>query len=69
LFDVQLSGHTHSGQFFPWNLAIHFFHEHSGGLDKLKEMWVYVNPGTGFWGPPIRLGTRSEITRLRFENK
>jgi uncharacterized protein len=63
-FDLQLSGHTHAGQFFPWTLVIGRIHEFARGLKECGRMWVYVNPGTGTWGPPIRLGTRAEITLL-----
>lgn len=64
-FDVQLSGHTHAGQFFPWTLVVRFVHRHYAGLGKCGRMWVYVSPGTGTWGPPVRLGTVPEITLLR----
>lgn len=64
-FDLQLSGHTHAGQFFPWTFVIYVFQRFRKGLYKLGEMWIYVNQGTGFWGPPIRLGTRSEITLIK----
>ena len=64
-FDVQLSGHTHGGQFWPWNLFIHFFQPFSGGLHRLKNLWIYVSRGTGYWGPPNRFGVPSEITRIR----
>jgi predicted MPP superfamily phosphohydrolase len=63
-FDLQLSGHTHAGQFFPWTLVIGRFHEFAQGLGRKGKMWVYVNPGTGSWGPQIRLGSRTEITLL-----
>ena len=63
-FNLQLSGHTHGGQFFPWNYVIGFFHPYVKGLNRHGDMWIYVSQGTGFWGPPIRLGTRSEITLL-----
>ncbi|MDI9871703.1 metallophosphoesterase [Flectobacillus roseus] len=63
-FDLQLSGHTHAGQFFPWNLIIKLFQPYYYGLKKCGPMWVYTNPGTGFWGPPLRIGTTSEITIL-----
>jgi uncharacterized protein len=63
-FDLQISGHTHGGQFFPWNHLIGFFHPYVKGLNKHESMWIYVSQGTGFWGPPIRLGTRTEITLL-----
>jgi len=64
-FDLQLSGHTHGGQFWPWNLFVHFFQPFTGGLHRLKNLWVYVNRGTGYWGPPNRFGVPSEITHLR----
>lgn len=63
-FDLQLSGHTHGGQLFPWNYVINFFHPYARGLHQHQGTWIYVSQGTGFWGPPIRLGTRSEITLL-----
>jgi predicted MPP superfamily phosphohydrolase len=64
-FDVQISGHTHGGQFWPWNLFIHFFQPFSSGLHRLKNLRIYVSRGTGYWGPPNRFGVPSEITRIR----
>ena len=64
-FDVQLSGHTHGGQFWPWNLFVGFFQPFTAGLYRLKDLWVYVSRGTGYWGPPNRFGVPSEITRIR----
>jgi len=64
-FDLMLSGHTHAGQFFPWTLVVKFVHRpHFGGLSDEGKMKVYVGPGTGTWGPPVRLGTTPEITIL-----
>ena len=54
-YHLQLSGHTHGGQFFPWNLAVKRMYQFDRGLGKLKNLWVYVNMGSGYWGPPIRL--------------
>ena len=65
---LQLSGHTHSGQFFPWNLVIRFFHDYYRGLNRYKDMWIYVNPGTGYWGPPLRTAVASEITLLTLKS-
>jgi predicted MPP superfamily phosphohydrolase len=67
-FHLQISGHTHGGQFFPWNFVINLVQKFPRGLFKYKSLWVYVNEGTGFWGPPVRIGTRSEITRFRFRD-
>ncbi len=64
-FDVQISGHTHGGQFWPWNLFVHFFQPFSSGLHRLKNLRIYVSRGTGYWGPPNRFGVPSEITRIR----
>ena len=64
-FDVQLSGHTHGGQFFPWNLVVKWLHPFAAGLHRLDDLWIYVSRGTGYWGPPKRFGAPSEITRLR----
>jgi predicted MPP superfamily phosphohydrolase len=63
--DLQLSGHTHSGQFYPVRFLIGLFHRYYQGLHRHNEkFWIYVNQGTGFWGPPNRLGLPSEITLL-----
>lgn len=64
-FDLQLSGHTHGGQFLPWNFFVRFQQPFTAGLHKLGKLWVYVSRGTGYWGPPKRLGAPSEITRLK----
>jgi uncharacterized protein len=64
-FDVQISGHTHGGQFWPWNHFVRFFQPFTGGLHRLKNLWIYVSRGTGYWGPPNRFGVPSEITRIR----
>jgi predicted MPP superfamily phosphohydrolase len=64
-FDLQLSGHTHGGQFFPWNFVVRLFHPFTTGLHRVGTLWVYISRGTGYWGPPKRLGAPSEITYLR----
>ena len=64
-FDLQLSGHTHGGQFWPWNLFVRLQQPFTAGLHRLNDLWVYISRGTGYWGPPKRLGAPSEITRLR----
>lgn len=64
-FQLQLSGHTHGGQFWPWNHFVRFQQPFTAGLHRLAGLWVYVSRGTGYWGPPKRFGAPSEITRLR----
>lgn len=64
-FDLQLSGHTHGGQFFPWNFFVPMQQPYVAGLKRLHNMWIYISRGTGYWGPPKRFGAPSEITRVR----
>ncbi len=64
-FDLQISGHTHGGQFLPWNFFVRFQQPFTAGLHRLKDMLIYVSRGTGYWGPPNRFGSPSEITLLR----
>src|SRR5258706_6458150 len=64
-YHLQLSGHTHGGQFWPWNLFVRLSQPFTAGLNRLGEMWVYISRGTGYWGPPMRFGIPSEITRIR----
>ena len=64
-FDLQLSGHTHGGQFYPWNLFVRFQQPFTAGLARLHNLWVYTSRGTGYWGPPKRFGAPSEITAVR----
>jgi predicted MPP superfamily phosphohydrolase len=63
-FNLQLSGHTHGGQFFPWNFLIIFFERYSKGLYEMGNMRLYVNQGTGYWGPRLRLGTYCELAEI-----
>ncbi len=62
--DLQLSGHTHGGQYFPFNLLVHLFQPFVAGLHRVEQTWLYVSRGTGFWGPPNRVGSESEITEV-----
>jgi uncharacterized protein len=64
-FDLQLSGHTHGGQFLPWRFFVQFQQPFTAGLHKVGRMWIYVSRGTGYWGPPKRFGAPSEIKQLR----
>lgn len=63
-YDLQLSGHTHGGQFFPWTIVVRFAHKYFLGHYQVDNMWLNVNSGTGSWGPFLRLGTTSEITQI-----
>lgn len=64
--DLVLCGHTHGGQIFPFNFLVKLQQPYVRGLNQHNEFTqVYVNKGTGFWGPPMRLGASSEITLLQ----
>lgn len=64
-YDVQFSGHTHNGQYFPFNILVPLANKYYRGLNQHGKMKVYVNSGTGYWGPPNRLGVSSEITSIQ----
>ncbi len=64
---VQLSGHTHNGQLYPFNFLAKLFYRYTRGLFDLDGLLLYVTPGTGTWGPPMRLGSSNEITLITFE--
>ncbi|WP_223162126.1 metallophosphoesterase [Salinicola halophyticus] len=64
-FDLQLSGHTHGGQLWPWSLLARRANRFLAGLGKEGRMWIYTSRGTGYWGPPMRFGAPAEITRIR----
>ncbi len=66
---IQLSGHTHGGQFFPFNLLIRFFQPIVAGLHRVERTWLYVSRGTGYWGPPSRLGVHGEITLITLRRR
>jgi predicted MPP superfamily phosphohydrolase len=62
--DLQLSGHTHGGQIFPFMFFVRLQQPVVSGLRKLFGIWVYTNRGTGYWGPPMRVGPSPEITEV-----
>jgi len=64
-YDLQISGHTHGGQFFPWNLLVGFSQPYVSGLHTHQNTRIYVSRGTGYWGPPVRVGSPSEITLIK----
>ncbi len=61
---LQLSGHTHGGQFFPFNYLVRLTQPFMTGLHQHRGTAIYASPGTGYWGPPMRLGVPAEITEL-----
>lgn len=63
-FDVQLSGHTHGGQLWPWIYLVYLQQPYLAGLHRHGRLWVYVSRGSGYWGPPQRLGAPSEVTLI-----
>jgi uncharacterized protein len=67
---LQLSGHTHGGQIWPWNLLVsRIYGRFAYGLNKLGKLQVYTSSGAGTWGPPLRVGTRAEIVLIQFEKE
>jgi predicted MPP superfamily phosphohydrolase len=65
---LQLSGHTHLGQFIPWSwLARRIYRQFVYGLSRIGKMQVFTSSGAGTWGPPLRLGSNPEIVVLEFE--
>ena len=65
---LQLSGHTHGGQFFPWIfIARRVWGKFNHGLARFGNMQVYTSYGVGSWGPPFRVGTWPEIVLIKFE--
>jgi len=66
LFDLQLSGHTHKGQIFPFNYIVKLFFPHDAGLVHLPHhSFLYVSRGSGTWGPPIRFLSSPEVTIIQ----
>ena len=61
---LMLSGHTHGGQLWPWAYLVALDQPYVAGLAKHEQTWIYVSRGTGYWGPPMRLGAPHEITEI-----
>jgi predicted MPP superfamily phosphohydrolase len=65
---LQLSGHTHLGQFIPWSwMARRIYRQFVYGLSRIGKMQVFTSSGAGTWGPPLRLGSNPEIVMLEFQ--
>ncbi|HEV2778419.1 MAG TPA: metallophosphoesterase [Actinophytocola sp.] len=60
--DLQLSGHTHGGQLYPFHHVVRLVQPSLSGLSKVDDTWLYVTRGAGFWGPPVRVGAAPEIS-------
>lgn len=65
--DLQISGHTHNGQFFPGNLMVKWMYELSYGYLKKGKTHYYVSSGLGLWGPQYRIGTQSELVVINLK--
>ncbi len=63
-YHLQISGHTHGGQLFPWTYVTDLVQPYIHGLYKVQNTQLYVSRGTGYWGPPLRIGAPPEITFL-----
>lgn len=66
---LMLSGHTHGGQIFPWGFFVRLDQKFVAGLDAFGDMLVYTSSGTGYWGPPMRVGAPAEITRIELHRR
>jgi uncharacterized protein len=67
--DVMLSGHTHRGQLFPASIVTNLLYENDYGYEKMEQLHTFVSSGFGVWGPPLRLGTQSEVFVINIEFK
>ena len=67
--DLQLSGHTHGGQFWPFTYLTKLVNPYIAGFYDHYGTQIYVNRGTGYWGPPLRIGVPAEITLIRLKKK
>ena len=63
--DLQVSGHTHHGQLWPFNYITNAIYELSYGYKQIGQTHFYVSTGFGTWGPPVRLGNRPEIVQIK----
>jgi uncharacterized protein len=62
--DLQLSGHVHGGQMVPFNWIARLDQPFIKGLHRVEQTWLYISTGTGYWGPPMRVGSRAELTHV-----
>lgn len=64
---IQLSGHTHNGQLWPFGYFTRLMFPYNNGYYDFNGLHLYVSSGTGVWGPPFRIGTDSEIVKLHID--
>ncbi|MBN1172059.1 MAG: metallophosphoesterase [Micromonosporaceae bacterium] len=67
--DLQLSGHTHDGQMWPFSLLVGLVQPVRAGLGTVDGMPVYVTRGAGFWGPPVRFGAPPDVTLIKLRSR
>lgn len=67
--DLQLSGHTHGGQIFPFNLLVNQLEGTVAGLSRIRDTQLYVTRGAGFWGPPLRVGAPPDISIIELDRR
>ena len=67
--DLQLSGHTHGGQMWPFHYIVRAVQPSLAGLSTVENTQLYVTRGAGFWGPPVRIGAQADITVLSLERQ
>ncbi len=65
---LQLSGHTHGGQLWPWTYMVYLQQPYVSGLHRHGDAQIYVSRGTGYWGPPMRVGAPAEITHITLDS-
>ena len=65
--DLQLSGHTHGGQMWPFHYVVRMAQPSIAGLSTVDDTQLYVTRGAGFWGPPVRVGAPPDVTVLSLE--
>jgi predicted MPP superfamily phosphohydrolase len=67
--DLQLSGHTHGGQMWPFHYAVRAVQPSMAGLSAVGDTQLYVSRGAGFWGPPVRVGAPPDISVISLEQQ
>ena len=66
--DLQLSGHTHGGQTWPFHYVVSLAQPSLAGLSTVQNTQLYVTRGAGFWGPPLRVGAPADISVLSLQS-